>query len=118
MIEQALIVGDGRKFVSALLVPARDALQEWCQESGVAWKGLDEAIRDPKVVSLYERIIDSTNQGFSHIEQVKKFAIIPSTWEAERSNGTEPELSPTMKLKRLVIMKKYADYIEDMYAVS
>ena len=61
LIEQIMVVGDKRKFVSALIVPAPEALENFCQENNIAWKGLDDAVQNPKVVAEYQRIIDGLN---------------------------------------------------------
>lgn len=115
LIEQAMVVGDQKKFVSALIVPALDALQAWCGDHGVAWTSLDDVICNPQVISRYQHSIDEVNKNFSHIEQIKKFTLVPTTWEATRNDGTESELTPTMKLKRRVILDKFQDKIDLMY---
>jgi len=74
------------------------------------------AIKHPEVISRYQHIFDKINPEFSQIDQVKKFTLVPSTWEAAKTDGSESELTPTMKLKRRVIMDKYAAEIEAMYA--
>jgi long-chain acyl-CoA synthetase len=116
LIEQIMVVGDQRKFVSALVVPAEEALREWCHAHGVHWEGVAAAIKHPEVISRYQHIFDKINPEFSQIDQVKKFTLVPSTWEAAKTDGSESELTPTMKLKRRVIMDKYAAEIEAMYA--
>ncbi|MFZ1749749.1 MAG: AMP-dependent synthetase/ligase [Saprospiraceae bacterium] len=116
LIEQAMVVGDQQKFVSALLVPALDALQSWCEDHQVNWTSLDDIIHNEKVISRYQHIVDEVNQNFSHIEQIKKFTLVARTWEATRNDGTEAELTPTLKLKRRVILQKYAAEIDKIYA--
>ncbi len=116
LIEQAMVVGDQKKFVSALIVPSVDALKGWCEEHHITWTTIDEIIQNDKVLSRYQHCIDKVNEHFSHIEQIKKFCLISSTWEATRNDGTEAELTPTMKLKRRVILQKYANEIDRIYA--
>jgi len=115
LIEQAMIVGDQMKFVSALLVPAQDALKSWCEEQHIPWTSLNDIIHNEKVIARYQQCVDEVNPDFSHIEQIKKFALIPQTWEATRNDGTESELTPTMKLKRRVILDKFGDVITKLY---
>ncbi|MBK9151401.1 MAG: long-chain fatty acid--CoA ligase [Saprospiraceae bacterium] len=115
LIEQAMVVGDQKKFVSAVIVPAVDALKAWCEENQIAWTSISDIIHHPKVLEKYQQAIDEVNKDFSHIEQIKKFALIPQTWEATRNDGTEAELTPTMKLKRRVILDKFADVIDKIY---
>lgn len=116
LIENVMVVGDHKKFVSALIVPSQDALKAWCEEHLVEWTSLDDIIHNETVLSRYQHAIDKINVNFSHIEQIKKFALIPTTWEATRNDGTESELTPTMKLKRRVILSKFADAIDKLYA--
>lgn len=116
LIENVMVVGDHKKFVSALIVPSQDALKAWCEEHHVEWTSLDDIIHNDTVLSRYQHAIDKINVNFSHIEQIKKFALIPTTWEATRNDGTESELTPTMKLKRRVILSKFTDAIDKLYA--
>lgn len=115
LIEQAMVVGEKRKFVSALILPAEEALRDWCKQNNEEWTALDEMVQRPAVIKKYEQAIQKANQSFSHIEQIKKFKLIAATWEAIRADGTEAELTPTMKLKRRVIREKYNEQIESLY---
>lgn len=115
LIEQAMVVGDNQKFVSALIVPAVDALKVWCEENKIEWTSLDDMVHHKDVNAKYQEIITQINPQFSHIEQIKKFAILPTSWEPIRNDGTDSELTPTMKLKRRVILSKFADEIERIY---
>ena len=101
--------------MSALIVPAEEPLKEWCEENDVNYMSLSEVIRDSKVIARYQACCDRFNPDFSHIEQIKKVKLIDKTWEATRIDGTDAELTPTMKLKRRVIRQKYAKEIDEMY---
>lgn len=116
LVEQVMVVGENRKFVSAIILPAAEALQDWCQRNNVEWTSLGEVVQNPKVLEEYKRLVNSYNPMFSHTEQIKEFRLVPDNWEPVKSDGTEGELTPTMKLKRRVILKKYDEIIEDMYA--
>ena len=116
LVEQIMVVGDKRKFVSAVIVPAPDALKDWCKENGVTWSNLSEVIKNEKVIAAYQGICDEVNPHFSHIEQVKKFKILDCTWDPVKTDGSAAELTPTMKLKRRVVQEKYEKEIEDMYS--
>lgn len=116
LIEQMMVVGEQKKFVSALIVPAPEALQNWCQRQNIAWTNLDEVVTNPKVIEHYQSIVHQVNPNFSHIEQIKKFKLVPKEWLPVHPDGAEAELTPTMKLKRRVIRKKYANEINSLYA--
>ncbi|RMG19258.1 MAG: long-chain fatty acid--CoA ligase [Bacteroidetes bacterium] len=115
LIEQMMVIGDNRKFVSALIVPAQEALKDWCKSNGVEWTSLSEVVKNPKVIAAYQEVVDQFNPLFSHIEQIKKFTLLDTTWEPTKADGSKAELTPTLKLKRRVILEKYADVIEAMY---
>lgn len=118
LIEHAMVVGDNMKFTSALIVPAVDALQVWCKENDVNFTNVDDLVHNEKVRSKFQTIVDNVNKNFSHIEQVKAFTLVKGNWEPIKIDGTESELTPTMKLKRRVILYKYAKDIELMYENS
>lgn len=115
LIEQIMVVGNNMKFVSALIVPAVEALKSWCEEHEVQWTSLEEVIKHPKVIQRYQWLCDKYNPEFNYIEQIKKFTLIPAQWEAVKTDGSETELTPTMKLKRRVILEKFAKEIEALY---
>ena len=115
LIEQAMVVGDNRKFVSALIVPYVDSLKSWCENKQIAWISIEEAIKNPEVIERFQRIIDTINTDLSHTEQIKKFTLLSTQWEANKLDGSLPELTPTLKIKRRVILEKYQEDIEKMY---
>lgn len=112
LIEQLMVVGEKRKFVSALILPAFPALHEWASDNGITFEDREELVNHPKVVAQYERIVKEFNPEFSKIEQIKKFKLLTEEWTVESG-----ELTPTMKLKRRVIREKFARQIEDIYNV-
>jgi len=115
MIEQMMVVGDKMKFVSALIVPSEPALKNWCSQNNISWSSLEEIIKNPDVQKRYQEIIDKYNPEFSHIEQIKKFCLVSIPWESTKTDGSESELTPTMKLKRRVIREKCQKDIEGIY---
>jgi long-chain acyl-CoA synthetase len=114
-IEQMMVVGDSQKFVSALIVPAEEALRDWCVNNHISWTNLADVVTLPAILNLYQSIIDDLNQEFAHIDQVKKFKLLVEPWEPVKKDGSASELTPTMKLKRRVILEKFADQIEQIY---
>jgi long-chain acyl-CoA synthetase len=115
LVEQAMIVGESRKFVSALIVPALEGLRDWCSKHGVPWTNLSEMIHHPKVKQRYDMLIERVNPNFGHPEQIKKITLLSNPWEPVKSDGSEAELTPTLKLKRRVILEKFKREIEEMY---
>ena len=109
-VEQMMIVGAEQKFVGALIVPSMPNLKEWMRHKGIAFTTNEDAVNNPKVLALYKELIESFNTFFNHVEQVKKFELIPEEWTIETG-----ELTPTLKLKRKVIMEKYKPAIERIY---
>ncbi len=110
-IEQMMVVGSERKFAGALIVPNITNLKEWCSQHQIK-NGVSpsQLIRDPKVIELYKGIVEEFNTCFNHVEQIKKFELLDAEWTIEGG-----ELTPTLKLKRKVIMEKYRDAIERIY---
>src|SRR5882757_2838613 len=109
-IEQLMVVGADQKFVGALIVPNLPNLKEWMQHKGIKFTTIEDAVNNPKVLDLYRELIDSFNTFFNHVEQVKKFELIPHEWTIETG-----ELTPTLKLKRKVIMEKYKRAYQRIY---
>ncbi|MBX5438789.1 MAG: long-chain fatty acid--CoA ligase, partial [Thermoflavifilum sp.] len=109
-IEQVMVVGEGRKFVSALIVPSFAHLKDWCARNNIPFKDQQSVIQHPQVKALYQSILDKYNPQFNHVEQIKKFALLPHEWTIDGG-----ELTPTLKLKRKVIEAKYRDIIEKLY---
>lgn len=124
LIEQMMVVGEKQKFVSALIVPAAEALKDWCDDNGVACEITPapyndtlfciskDTLENPKVLAKYQEIINGFNPNFSHIEQIKKFRLLSDPWDVASN-----ELTPTMKLKRRVVREKYASIISEVYDV-
>ncbi|HEX7847842.1 MAG TPA: AMP-binding protein, partial [Chitinophagaceae bacterium] len=110
-IEQAMIVGPERKFVGALIIPAFPTLKDWARQNGIADCSHEDLIRQPKVIELYKDLVESFNKYFSHVEQIKKFELLPTEWSIDSG-----ELTPKMSMKRKVITEKYRDAIERIYA--
>jgi len=115
LVEQAMVVGENMKFVSVLIVPSPEGLRDWCKKHGVEWTTLAQMIENPKVLHRYEMLLERVNPNFSHVDQLKKFALVAEPWEAIKTDGSEAELTPTLKMKRRVILQKYTRQIAEMY---
>ena len=112
-IEQMMVVGAERKFTAALIVPAYGNLEIWCKKHNLPSDSIHSMLQHPKVIEYYKTIVEKYNELFNPVEQVKKFELLEHEWTI---NGGE--LTPTLKLKRKVIMEKYADSIEKIYAAD
>lgn len=109
-IEQIMVVGEDCKFTSALIVPSFSNLRNWCDKKGISYNGNEGLVKLPEVKDLFQQAVDKYNQFFSHVEQLKKFELLPHEWTVDGG-----ELTPTLKLKRKVILEKYRNVIEGMY---
>ncbi|SUJ04619.1 Long-chain-fatty-acid--CoA ligase FadD15 [Sphingobacterium spiritivorum] len=110
LIGQVMVLGENRKFPSALIVPAFEELEKWCKHKGIAYTSKDEIIKDPKVIEKYQSEIDRLNAGFGHWEQVKKFKLLNKEWSIDSG-----ELTPKLSLKRKIILQKFEDTINGIY---
>lgn len=109
-IEQIMVVGEDKKFVAALIVPSVNNIQEWLKDNNILPAG--DVLKMPEVLNLFRTTIDDLNKNFNHVEQIKKFELLPHEWTIE--NG---ELTPTLKLKRKVILEKYNNEIKRIYNI-
>jgi long-chain acyl-CoA synthetase len=109
-IDQIAVIGEARKFVSALIVPAFDALEEYAKTHNITYSSREDLVKNPAVIQFYQKRIAENSKELAPHEQIKKFILLfrPFTQEAG-------EMTPTMKLKRKVIIGKYQDIIDDMY---
>jgi long-chain acyl-CoA synthetase len=111
LIEQAIVVGEGQKFASALLVPNFDELKKFCETSGIGWSNLSEILKNPTVLAKFQTELDLVNAKLAQYEKIKKFCLLPVLFSIEGG-----ELTPTLKLKRKIINAKYQQLIDSMYA--
>lgn len=109
-VEQMMVVGAEQKFVGALIVPSMPNLKEWMRQKNIPFITNEDAVNNPEVLNLYRELIDSFNKFFNHVEQIKRFELLPDEWTIESG-----ELTPTLKLKRKVILEKYKAAYERIY---
>ena len=110
-IESGIVVGPERQFVVALIVPAFQQLSAWCQQHQLAADSNETMIAHPEVLQFYREIVDAFNEQFNHVEQVKKFRLLPHEWSI-----VSGELTPKLSIKRKVILEKYQSYIDEIYS--
>ncbi len=112
-VVQAVLIGDRRPYITALIVPNWDNVIEYARGKGVDKIDPRALCQEPVVKHLFKNVIERTNADLSRYEQIKRCKLL--TRELTQEEG---ELTPTLKVKRRVIMKKYADFIEALYAPS
>jgi long-chain acyl-CoA synthetase len=110
-IEQVMVVGPEKKFVGALIVPSFTTLKKWCSGNGVSFTSNEAVIKEPKVLALFQSEVERCNQNLNHIEQVKKFELLPQEWTVDKG-----EMTPKLSMKRKVIAEHYAAAIDRIYA--
>ena len=112
-VEQVAAIGDGRRFLSALVVPQFEALQQWAGERGMVHGSLLAMVRDARVMAFMAARIAELQAGLPDYERVKRFTLLP-----ERFSQSGGEITPTLKNVRRAIAAKYADVIEAMYTAD
>ena len=110
-IEQAMVVGDRRKFLAALLVPDYPVLESWARGQGLDGGDRGTLLTSAAVQALFEEEIAAVNKNLAKYELVHAFELMPEDWTIESG-----ELTPTQKIKRRVIVRNRADVIDGMYA--
>ena len=109
-IEQAVVIADKRKFVSALIVPAYKLLEEYAREQGLSFASREELCQLEPVRQMLWQRIETLQQDLAHYEQVKRFTILPKPFSLETG-----EITNTLKIKRRTVYEHYADVIDAMY---
>ena len=110
LIGQVCVVGDGKKYLSALVVLDGDGGAEaWASDNGMEYS-IESMASDPKVVDAIQKQVDEANSQVAQVQQIKKFVVLEKEW-----TDSSGELTPTLKLKRNVIAEMYSDEIESMY---
>lgn len=111
LVANAALVGDRHKFASALIAPNFPALELWAQERDLSVASRQELVEDPQVRIEYQAIVDRVNATLANFETIKRFRLVPDEWAIDSG-----ELTPSMKLRRRVIVQKYAGEIAEFYA--
>ncbi len=109
-IDQIVIIADQRKFVSALVIPNYTLVEQYAQDSNIAYADYGDLCRDPRIVSLIMDRIETLQQEFANYEQVKRITLLPEPFSLERG-----ELTNTLKVKRDVLNERYKLLIDRMY---
>ena len=110
LIAQVMVVGENKRFPSALIVPALPELEKWANHKQIPFKNPLELLNLPEVIDKYNREIDRLNDGFGQWEKVKKFKLLPKEWTIDAG-----ELTPKLSLKRKIILQRFAKEIAEIY---
>ena len=111
-VSEAIVYGDGRKYLTALIEIEFDAVSDWAIRQNIAFTGFASLTTNPKVVQLIETEVAAANKNLARVEQIKAFRVIPKILDPEEEG--EP-ITPTRKVKRKFMFEKFADLIDSMY---
>jgi long-chain acyl-CoA synthetase len=109
-ISLPVLIGDKRKFLSCLIVPNFEKLAAWASVNGLGGRAMEEVVREPRVLALFQTAIDRWNDGKAHEQLVHRFAVLPRDLSIESG-----ELTPTLKVKRRIVDQHYKHLIDEMY---
>ncbi|MGL4491912.1 MAG: AMP-binding protein, partial [Tannerellaceae bacterium] len=109
-IEMIAVIGDKRKFVSALIVPAYPMLEEYAKKRGIKYDSMEELVNNEDILKLIEARIEEHQKTFASYEKIKRFKVLANPFTMESG-----ELTNTLKVRRAVILNRYADLIDSMY---
>ena len=110
LVGEAVVLGDRRKYVVALILPEFAALERRLKDLGRPPGTREELVTRPDVVALYEEIVEALNRDLSQFERIKRIALLPAEFTVESG-----ELTPTLKVKRKVVEQRWHDQIEALY---
>ncbi|MDR0543339.1 MAG: long-chain fatty acid--CoA ligase [Dysgonamonadaceae bacterium] len=109
-IESAIVIGDQKKYVTALIIPAWNEIMSYARKYGINFNTEEDLCKHPKIIELFEGRIQAMQNEFANYEQVKRFALLPEPFTIQTG-----ELTNTLKMKRSFIANKYKDVIDRMY---
>ncbi|HON59681.1 MAG TPA: long-chain fatty acid--CoA ligase [Smithella sp.] len=109
-IDQACLIGDGRKYLTALIVPDFESLKRYAKNKSIAFSSPEELVKHPEIRELISGEVDKVNATLARYEQIKYFTILERPFDIATG-----ELTPTLKVKRRVVNEKYRKQIEEMY---
>jgi long-chain acyl-CoA synthetase len=111
LVDVAVLIGDRRNFISALISPDFVELERWAREHGVAFDTTKDLVQKPEVSALFQEAVDAVNAELARYEQIREFRLLPEGLTVEGGY-----LTPTLKVKRPVVNERFADVIDDIYS--
>jgi len=112
-VKEAMVIGDGRKFLTALIGIEMDTVGDWATRKGIPYTTYRDLTEKPEVLELMQKVVDQTNEKFARVEHIRKFRMIPK--ELDHEDG---ELTATQKLKRSSMIDLFEELVESMYGRS
>jgi long-chain acyl-CoA synthetase len=109
-ISNAVVIGDRRRFISAIIVPNLEKLEGYAKSHGIPYKAVSDLIKSEKILSFIEGEVDRVTPNLAAYEKVKKVALLDRDFEIEKG-----EMTPTLKIKRNIVDAKYKDIIDALY---
>lgn len=109
-IEQVAVIGERRKYVTAIVIPAFEALKEYAEEKKIQYRNIEELVKNADIKEMIQKRIDALQEGFANYEKIKKITLLSKAFSMEAG-----ELTNTLKIRRPVIRVRYAREIEAMY---
>jgi long-chain acyl-CoA synthetase len=110
-VKEAMVIGDGRKFLTALISIEFDVVGDWATRRNLPYTTYRDLTEKPDVIELIQGVVNKTNEKFARVENIRKFKLIPK--ELDHEDG---ELTATQKLKRSAMEDMFGDLIQDMYS--
>ncbi|MCJ7611871.1 MAG: long-chain fatty acid--CoA ligase [Candidatus Aminicenantes bacterium] len=109
-VSNAIVVGDRRRFLAALIVPNFEKLEAYARTNGIAYQGVSDLVKNAKIISLLTAEVEKATPGLAPYEKIKKILILDRDFEIEKE-----EMTPTLKVKRNIVEAKYKDLIDGLY---
>jgi len=112
-IEQAVVIGDNRRFCAAVIVPDKDAAVKWAQNANIDSDDFEKLLKHPDFTALIQNEIDMLTENFSSFERIQKILLVSEPFSQETG-----ELTPSLKVKRKVVEDKYSEQIDELYRID
>ncbi|MFW2135914.1 AMP-dependent synthetase/ligase [Chryseobacterium sp. TY4] len=109
-VQQAVLIAEGRSYVTALIVPNFETLEEKAKQENITYQSHKDLIENPTVVAFYNQKINELQKDLASYEKIKKISLLPRDFQMDLG-----EMTPTLKVRRKVVVEKFADLIEEMY---
>ena len=110
MIEQCMVIGEGKKFPAAIIVPSEDGMKIWCKKHDIDFSNYQEMCSHERIVKKLKKEMGKINEGLGNWEQIKEIRLITKAFSVE-----DGLMTPKLSLKRKPILEYYSDLVKDIY---